>query len=167
MLSPRNLVLVFSEHSIYELAKTYMSAKPNSLERGRELLSYFQRYLGHALCIKKPIELVAAEMWALKLREPNIDVFHDEINFGIVRGATARLASGVIDEAANYTGQMSPEYFKECHHGSDQPTYPLLEALLRIKGLTLQPTYTNADVASLFGVSVRTIQSRAADGSLP
>jgi hypothetical protein len=48
-----------------------------------------------------------------------------------------------------------------------QPTYPLLEALLYAKGLKLQGTYTNADVASLFGVSVRTIQSHAADGSLP
>jgi Helix-turn-helix domain len=49
----------------------------------------------------------------------------------------------------------------------NQPTYPLLEALLSAKGLKLQGTYTNADVASLFGVSVRTIQSHAADGSLP
>jgi Helix-turn-helix domain len=49
----------------------------------------------------------------------------------------------------------------------NQPTYPQLEALLYVKGLKLQATYTNADVASLFGVSVRTIQSRAADGSLP
>ena len=49
----------------------------------------------------------------------------------------------------------------------NQPIYPQLEALLYVKGLKLQATYTNADVASLFGVSVRTIQSRAADGSLP
>jgi Helix-turn-helix domain len=49
----------------------------------------------------------------------------------------------------------------------NQPAYPLFEALLYDKGLTLQATYTNADVASLFGVTVRTIQSRAADGSLP
>jgi Helix-turn-helix domain len=50
---------------------------------------------------------------------------------------------------------------------ADQPAYPLLEGLLRIKGSALQPTYTNADVASLFSVSVRTIQSRVADGRLP
>ncbi|WP_433971942.1 helix-turn-helix domain-containing protein [Tunturiibacter lichenicola] len=49
----------------------------------------------------------------------------------------------------------------------NQPAYPLLEGLLCIKGLTLQPTYTNADVASLFGMTVRTIQSRTANGSLP
>ena len=49
----------------------------------------------------------------------------------------------------------------------NQPAYPLLEALLYVKELTLQATYTNADVASLFDVSVRTIQSRASDGGLP
>ena len=48
----------------------------------------------------------------------------------------------------------------------NQPAYPLLEALLNIKGLTLQATYTNADVASMFDTSIRTIQSRAADGTL-
>lgn len=46
-------------------------------------------------------------------------------------------------------------------------TYPLLEAILQIKGFSLQATYSNADVANLFETSVRTIQSRVADGSLP
>jgi hypothetical protein len=41
----------------------------------------------------------------------------------------------------------------------NQPTYPQLEALLYVKGLKLQATYTNSDVASLFGVSVRTIRA--------
>ena len=36
--------------------------------------------------------------------------------------------------------------------------YPLLETLLDEKGLSLKGTYTNRDVASIFGVSVRTIQ---------
>jgi hypothetical protein len=49
---------------------------------------------------------------------------------------------------------------------SNEPKYPLLEEMLRIKGLKLQATYTNADVASLFETSVRTIQSRTADGTL-
>lgn len=49
-----------------------------------------------------------------------------------------------------------------------EPTrYPLLESLLHIKGLTLQATYTNADVAFLFDASIRTIQNCAADGRLP
>ena len=47
---------------------------------------------------------------------------------------------------------------------ANQHASPLLEVLLRIQWLTLQPTYTNADIASLFDVSVRTIQNRAADG---
>ena len=47
-----------------------------------------------------------------------------------------------------------------------QPEYPLLETLLRIRQLTLKPTLTNAGIASLFDVSVRTIQSCAADSSV-
>jgi hypothetical protein len=46
------------------------------------------------------------------------------------------------------------------------PAYPLLEQILKLKGLALQPMYTNADVALLFGVSTRTILNWAANGAL-
>jgi transposase len=44
--------------------------------------------------------------------------------------------------------------------------YPLLEEILSIKGLPLQPTYSNRDVATIFGVSIRAIQDRIASGQL-
>lgn len=43
-------------------------------------------------------------------------------------------------------------------HGPRFGKYPHLEALLEEKGLSLQGTYTNRDVANIFIVSVRTIQ---------
>ena len=49
---------------------------------------------------------------------------------------------------------------------SDVKKYPLLEEILRIKGLPLQATYTNGDVASIFDVSVRAIQNRVSTGQL-
>lgn len=49
---------------------------------------------------------------------------------------------------------------------NNQPHCPLLEALLRTKGLTLQATYTTADVAHIFECSPRTVQYRCADGTL-
>jgi excisionase family DNA binding protein len=49
----------------------------------------------------------------------------------------------------------------------NQTMYPLFETMLRSRGLTLQPTYTCQDVASLFGVTVRTVQSKVADGTIP
>jgi hypothetical protein len=57
------------------------------------------------------------------------------------------------------------------HPDADSPAnlsirYPLLEALLRERGLTLQTTYTTADAASIFQVSVRTIQKRMRDGRM-
>ena len=48
-----------------------------------------------------------------------------------------------------------------------QSRYPLLETMLESKGLRLQPTYTCEDVANLFGVTARTIQCRAKDGTIP
>ncbi|MGE5110563.1 MAG: helix-turn-helix domain-containing protein [Acidobacteriaceae bacterium] len=44
--------------------------------------------------------------------------------------------------------------------------FPLLEELLAEKGLGLKGTYTNRDVALIFGVSARAIQERTKNGSL-
>jgi helix-turn-helix protein len=44
--------------------------------------------------------------------------------------------------------------------------YPLLEALLIQRSLSLQGIYTNHDAARIFQVSVRTIQEWSRDGKL-
>jgi excisionase family DNA binding protein len=49
----------------------------------------------------------------------------------------------------------------------NQSLYPLFETMLRCMGLSLQPTYTCQEVASLFGVTARTVQSKVADGTIP
>ena len=45
--------------------------------------------------------------------------------------------------------------------------YPLLENLLKQKGLRLKGIYTNRDAAEIFGVVPRTIQQWSRDGMLP
>lgn len=47
------------------------------------------------------------------------------------------------------------------------PKYPLLEEVLALRQMTLQPMYTIRDVAKLFDVSVRAIQARVSSGQLP
>ena len=49
---------------------------------------------------------------------------------------------------------------------SQPPKYPLLEEMLALSQMTLQPTYTLRHVAQLFGVTVRSIQSRVASRQL-
>jgi hypothetical protein len=44
--------------------------------------------------------------------------------------------------------------------------YPLLEEILAGRQMTLQPMYTIRDIAKLFGVSVRAIQTYVASGKL-
>lgn len=50
---------------------------------------------------------------------------------------------------------------------AERSLYPLFETMLRAKGLKLQATYTCKDIANLFEVTVRTIQSKVKDGTLP
>lgn len=42
--------------------------------------------------------------------------------------------------------------------------YPLLEEMLALRGMSLQATFTNRDLAKLFGVSCRSIQDWFASG---
>ncbi len=49
---------------------------------------------------------------------------------------------------------------------SDTAKYPLLEAVLAIQNLPLQPMYTNRDVAKIFRVCVRAIQNWIKAGRL-
>lgn len=50
--------------------------------------------------------------------------------------------------------------------GNSETKYPLLEELLASRGLSLKGTYTNRDVAAMFGVTVRSIQERIVSGRL-
>ncbi len=49
---------------------------------------------------------------------------------------------------------------------SQQSQYPLLERLLRERGLPLQGIYTNKDTARIFAVSIRTVQQWLRAGKL-
>lgn len=49
---------------------------------------------------------------------------------------------------------------------SDTIKYPMLEAILAIQNLPLQPMYTNRDVAKIFRVCVRAIQNWISAGHL-
>ncbi len=44
--------------------------------------------------------------------------------------------------------------------------FPLLEEILTSRGLPLRGTYSNRDLAAMFGVSIRSIQARIATGQL-
>jgi hypothetical protein len=49
---------------------------------------------------------------------------------------------------------------------SNTAKYPMLEAVLAIQNLPLQPMYTNRDVAKIFKVCVRAIQNWITAGRL-
>lgn len=51
-------------------------------------------------------------------------------------------------------------------NNSETAKYPLLEAVLAIQDLPLQPMYTNRDVAQIFKVCVRAIQNWITAGRL-
>ncbi len=55
---------------------------------------------------------------------------------------------------------------RESMSGPATGKYPLLGEILTVRGLPLKAMYCNRDIAAIFGVSIRTIQNRIADGQL-
>ena len=66
-----------------------------------------------------------------------------------------------------HTSPPNPAEDSQRCHACRPSAYPLFETMLQSKGLSLQPTYTCQDIATVFGVTARTIQSKVKDGTLP
>jgi hypothetical protein len=49
---------------------------------------------------------------------------------------------------------------------SETTKYPMLEAILAIKNLPLEPMYTTRSIAAIFSVSARSVQNWMASGKL-
>ena len=70
-LATKNARLVLGIHNFYELTKSFQTSRHQYLDRGKVLLSYFNRFIdAGAPCVKDNMELLAAEMWAVKLGTP-------------------------------------------------------------------------------------------------
>ena len=68
-LAQKNGRPVLGLHTFYEFAKTFQSKKKNGLGRAKDLFSYFKLCVEAGVPVGKDnMELLTAEMWALKLR---------------------------------------------------------------------------------------------------
>jgi hypothetical protein len=101
-LNANNATLVLGFHTIYELAKTFRNPTDDRIKRGKELFSYLKLFVDHDIpCSKDNAELLAAEMWALKLRTPTVDVFHSSADFAVIKNEVALLANGILSGTAS------------------------------------------------------------------
>src|SRR5258708_6497506 len=100
-LASKNAYLAPGIHIFYELTKTFRSSDSQVQDRGKKLLSYFRTFVeGNTHCVKDNMELLAAEMWALKLRTPNVEGFLSKEDRAKVSQEAHKLASGQVDERA-------------------------------------------------------------------
>jgi hypothetical protein len=99
-LNKRNAHLVLGTHNFYELAKTFEGGREGASERGRELFAYLVKFFeANVLCAKDNMEILAAEMYAVKQSIP-VDAFlgrQDRVSFGKKVKAFAEGMFGEID----------------------------------------------------------------------
>lgn len=100
-LRHRNTRLVISTHVIYEVTKTFRSARQTAEKRGMELSAYLARCLDAGLaCAKDNMEILAAEMWALQLRTQEVNAFLSGKDLALVRKELGRLSKGDVTKHA-------------------------------------------------------------------
>jgi hypothetical protein len=99
-LAAKNAYLAPGTHDFYELARTFNSAKPNARERAMKLLSFFKRFVElDTHSVRENTEILAQEMWAVKLRQPVPDtLLFREDRMRVIEKAE-KLANGEISES--------------------------------------------------------------------
>ena len=96
-LHEKNGCLAVGTHDFYEIAKTF--SRPENHGRGRLLFADFTRYLAaDTLLIKDNMELLAHEMWALKLRLPVPNTTLSSEDRALIVRKGEQLASGELGE---------------------------------------------------------------------
>jgi hypothetical protein len=100
-LASTNSALVLGTHTIYELAKTFVGSQTLAKERGNRLFLYLKNYVDAKIdCVKGNTELLAAEMWALKSRAPEVASRLNEQDLEKLQAEVAKLAVGNFDDRA-------------------------------------------------------------------
>jgi hypothetical protein len=96
-LRERNVCFAIGTHDFYEIAKTF--GRPENHSRAKLLFSDFSRYLiADTLLLKENDELLAHEMWALKLQRPVPDTTLSSGDRARIVRRAEQLASGELGE---------------------------------------------------------------------
>jgi hypothetical protein len=94
-LGKRDIRLVLSDESLYELAKTFLRRDDKGKEHAAALFNYLQAFLARSIPIaKENMDAVAAEMQSLQWMAREIFPFVNASDYEIVRTMVAHLATG-------------------------------------------------------------------------
>lgn len=133
-LAARKANLVLSLQTFYELAKTFRSSTRKALQRGRELVSYFRQFVNASTpCAKENMELLVAEMQALKSQTSNIDVFLRAEDYALLSQEAAKLANGEFDERAAQFMKNQTEFASNTRAGQARHLELRAETRQRLK----------------------------------
>lgn len=101
-LSSMDARLVLGTHCVYEMAKTFRAPGSGATKRAKDLFLYLRNSVGAGIpCAKETMELLAAEMWALKWHVLTINPLLSSSDTTKVMQEVSKLASGNFDEKAD------------------------------------------------------------------
>jgi hypothetical protein len=94
-LGKRDIRLVLSDESLYELAKTFLRSDGTGKEHAAALFNYLQEFIARSIPIaKENMDAVAAEMQSLQWKVREVFPFINASDYEIVRTMVEHLATG-------------------------------------------------------------------------
>jgi hypothetical protein len=100
-LASRHANLVPGPHVFYEMLKSFHSPE-RKVERGKQLLAYFAQFVSpDTPAAKDNMELLAAEIDAIKRGPLAVEMFLTRTEREVIRNEIEKFAMGILDEQAN------------------------------------------------------------------
>ena len=94
-LEKRDIRLVLSDESLYELAKTFLRRDDTGKEHAAALFIYLQAFVARSIPIaKEKMDAVSAEMQSLQWMAREVFPFINASDYEIVRATVEHLANG-------------------------------------------------------------------------
>jgi hypothetical protein len=98
-LAAQDACLTLGNEAVYEMAKTFRDSGAEGRARGMTLFSYVYQFLAEEIpFVRVNMELVAAEMWALKGGSPIPETLLNPDDYEITRAELERLARGELSQ---------------------------------------------------------------------
>jgi hypothetical protein len=166
-LAAKGAGLALSEHSIYEIARTF-KGNPH---RGRDLFQYLKAYLERGIvCVYDNLKQLHGEVAVMNRYEDGVVAFYSPDDYAQLNAEVDKLANGVFDETAE-SAVSERRAFAESTR-SDQKQHventPDVRARLRDVAESDLPTWLDSEVNADIGTAMLARHMlRPFEGKLP
>jgi hypothetical protein len=166
-LARQGYSLALSEHSIYELARTFK----NNPQRGRELFQYLKAFLNSGVvCVYDNMRQLVGEVAVMNRQKKGVEAFYGPDDLALLKAEVDKLSRGILDSDADMFITERKAFSKSTRVGQRAHTESKPEVTERLKAVTPEQlaVWLDSEVSSDTGVAMLALHMmRPMEGKLP